>query len=711
MPRLDEIISLVESYLPDADLTALNKAYVYAARFQGGKFRLSGEPYLSHPLAVAHILATMRLDFHTVVAGLLHDVLEDETASADEIKELFGKDVAHIVKGTARITTVQFNNQLHFQAENVRRMILAMSADIRVLLVKLADVLHDMHSLKYYEPERQQELARETLDLYAPLASRLGIDWLKRELEDLAFEHLHPKEFRELAAKIKSSSLDRQTYVEEVRDLLFRMLRENNLGDCRILGRPKHLYSIYKKLQVQKIPFEKVYDKVAFRLIFNSIRECYEALGLVHALWRPVPGRFKDFISMPKANLYQSLHTTVVGPHGEFMEIQIRTEEMDKIAQEGIAAHWAYKEKKSVSSKDVYLSKWLKQLVQWHQELKDPQEFLDSVRLELYEPDIYVLTPTGEVKEFPRHSTPIDFAYSIHTEVGNHCTGAKVNGRMVPLKYQLQNGDQVEIITSPHQTPSRDWLSLIKTSRARARIRQWLKQEEQKKLMELGREICERELRKHNLSLKKLVSTGHLRAILKASGVNSLEELMRGVGAGKITLGEIAKSLQPPEVVPAAPVEEATVRKSQPRSTEGTLTIDGLSDMLMKISRCCLPVPGDQVLGFITTGHGISVHKASCPNLLAMDPERWIEVNWAAAPNAVHQAQIQAVTVSRKGILASLSQLLSAEDANILDLEAHTNEDETAIISFILEVENLAHLRRILLRIRQMDGVLDAKRI
>ncbi len=513
MATIDDIIARAKEYMPDEDLTPIVKAHAFAGEVYAGHHRLSGKPYLQHAMAVAYLLATMRLDVPTIVAGLLHGVLKQAEPKVSEarLREEFGDDVANIVSGATRITSVQFNSQVAYQAENIRKMLLAMSSDIRVLLVKLADRLHDLQSLRHVESAKQMEFAQETLELYAPLASRLGIDWIKRELEDLSFSYLHPEEFAKLSRSIQTSLPDREAYVEEIKALLSHHLSENGIGQFRILGRPKHLYSIYKKLLAQNIPIEKVYDKVAFRIIVRELKECYEVLGIIHSIWAPIDGRFKDFISHPKANGYKSLHTSVVGPHGDFMEIQIRTEDMDRIAQEGIAAHWAYKEGKAVTSKDVKLFKWLKQLVQTLQELEDPKEFLDAVKGELYEDDIYVLTPTGEVRGFPRGSTPLDFAYSIHTQVGHRCAGAKINGQIAQLKTELANGDVVEIITAPGQKPHRGWLAFVKTARAKSHIKQWLNQEAREKSLTVGRELCERELRKHNLSLKKFINTGHLK--------------------------------------------------------------------------------------------------------------------------------------------------------------------------------------------------------
>jgi GTP pyrophosphokinase len=500
-------------------------------------------------------------------------------------------------------------------------------------------------------------------------------------------------------------------------DILRKKLTEINLKKCEIIGRPKHLYSIYKKIIAQKIPLEKVYDKVAFRIIVDTITECYEALGVVHANWPPVPGRIKDFISTPKANNYQSMHTTVIGPYGEFMEVQIRTHEMDRVAQEGVAAHWAYKEGQAISKEDAKVFKGLKQILHWLQELKDPKEFLDSVRGELFEPDVYALTPNGEVKEFPLGSTPLDFAYVIHTEVGNTCVGAKVNGKIVPLKYKLQNGDVVEIITSPKQRPRRDWLSMVRTSRAKSRIRHWLRRQEKEKAMNVGREICERELRKYDTSLKKIIKTGHMRQILKAARCNSLEDLLGKIGSGALSIQNIIKVLQPEELRTAEEgileehelVSVAPTPVKHEKPSEG-IVIEGVDDMLVKISQCCLPVPGDAIMGFITTGRGISIHKANCHNLLATDPQRRIEVSWSADAKTVHRAQIYLVTQNKKGMLAAVSNAISMDDANIVELEAKTTSDNLSTSNIVLEVEDLDHLSRLLQHIRQIDGVIEARR-
>jgi GTP pyrophosphokinase len=720
MPDFNTIQNLAQGYLHDVDLEPLEKAYHFAEKVHADQVHpTSGEPYITHLLSVAEILLVMKLDLQTVVSGLLHGVLkQDPLLTFKKVEEEFGKDVAIIIRGATRITNVRFNSKLTYQAENVRKLLLAMASDIRVLLVKLADRLHDIRSYILDDKERQKEFAQETLELYAPLASRLGIDWMKRELEDLSFKYLFTDEYNDITARIESSTADRENYVKEVIGILRNKLAQINLTNCEIIGRPKHLYSIYKKIIAQKIPLEKVYDKVAFRIIVDTISECYEALGVVHANWPPVPGRIKDFISTPKANNYQSMHTTVIGPYGEFMEVQIRTREMDRVAQEGVAAHWAYKEGQAISKQDAKVFKGLKQLVQWLQELKDPKEFLDSVRGELFEPDVYALTPNGDVKEFTQGSTPLDFAYNIHTEVGNTCVGAKVNGKIVPLKYKLQNGDVVEIITSPKQKPRRDWLSIVRTSRAKSRIRHWLRREEQEKAMNVGREICERELRKHDTSLKKIIKTGHMKQILKATRCNSLEDLLGKIGSGSLPIENVIKVLQPEEfkTEEIEKIEEqellsvtSSPHKREKISSEGII-VEGVNDMLVKISQCCLPVPGDRIMGFITTGRGISIHKANCHNLLATDPQRRIEVNWSADAKTVHRALIHLVTQNKKGMLAAVSNSISMDDANIAELEVKPNAENLSTSTIMLEVENLDHLSRVLHHLRQIEGVVEVRR-
>ncbi len=711
---IEDLLNRAKGYLPSQQIPLLEEAYAFAAQAHEGHTRPNGDPYITHALSVAQILAAMRLDVDTIISGLFHGILKDPDTGVSEadISKKFGKDVAHIVSGATIISEVQYNSKIDYQAENIRKMLLAMSTDIRVLLVKLADRLNDMQILDF-PPAQQVEFAQETLDLYAPLASRLGIDWMKRELEDRAFSVLHPQEYKELESRIDSSLGDREKYVADIKKLLTEKLAENGINDFKILGRPKHLLSIYRKLLVQKITLDKVYDKVAFRIILKTVRECYQALGMVHSLWTPIDHRIKDYISQPKPNMYQSLHTSVIGPSGEFMEIQIRTEEMDKIAKEGIAAHWAYKEGAKISEQDASTFQWLKQLVHWLQELKDPKEFLDTVKNELaHAKKIYVLTPNGEVKELPAGSTPLDFAYAIHTEVGNHCTGAKINGTMVSLKTELQNGNAVEIITSQNQHPHQGWLNLAKTGRAKSRIRHWLRQEEQEKSLRIGEEISERELKKHALSLKKLIKSGELKAVLKKLHCNSLKELLIKIGSGKVTTKQLINLLFPERAESEeqeAKIPELPSPGPAGKESDDAIIIDGIPDMMIRISQCCMPMPGEDIMGFITAGRGISVHKATCGNLLNTDPQRWIEVRWNASKKS-HRAQIHVVAQDHKGLLAELCNVLSDADANIVNIDAHSAKDKVAHLSLIIEVVSLDHLSTVLQRLRQMSGVMDAKR-
>jgi len=712
---------LAGNYLHDVDLSRIDKAWEVVTRIHSGKLHWCGESYLIHLLEVASTLASMHLDLDTVLAGMLHGVLK-EGIEIDELEREFGPDVAAIVAGSSKINKVQYNSKLVNHAENVRKMLLAIAADIRVLLVKLVDRLQDLFVLDRVDRETQLDIARETMDLYAPLASRLGIDWLKRELEDYSFKYLYPEEYDDISSRLESSLTERQEYVDEVIAILHRKLAEADIKPLRIIGRPKHIYSIYKKLIAQNIPLERVYDKVAFRIIVETVKECYEALGTIHANWSPVPGRIKDFISVPKSNNYQSMHTTVVGPRDHFIEIQIRTEEMDLVAQEGVAAHWAYKEGQKVSDRDARLFKELKKLVKSLQEVEDPREFLDSVKGELYDPEVYALTPAGDVKEFPQGSCPIDFAYAIHTQVGDRCVGAKVNGRLVQLKYQLQNGDIVEIITSPTQTPRRGWLNLVKTSRARARIRSWLRRDEKEKALKLGREICEREIKAHDTTLKKMIKSGHIRLLLKELRCNSLDDMLVKVGMGVITVQTLVRALQPPELLQeqdakAADVtaeELATTLVQQPVTSDegrGGISIAGVEGMLIKISRCCSPLPGDPIVGFITQGRGVSIHKQDCVNLKSTDPHRWIDVSWSGIEDKQYRASIHVRSENRRGVFAEISSIISADSANIVDISGHTTPADTADLNVTMEVRDLDHLQLVLQHLRQMEYVISARRV
>ncbi|MCL2789303.1 MAG: bifunctional (p)ppGpp synthetase/guanosine-3',5'-bis(diphosphate) 3'-pyrophosphohydrolase [Desulfobulbus sp.] len=721
MSDIKHLLSLASAYLHGVDLEPLIRAYEFIKERHAGQRYVTGESYIDHPLAVASTLASMRLDLDTIVAGLLHGTIKEQVATLDELKKKFGETIANIVNGASRITNVRYNSQLAHEAENLRKLLLAVGADIRVLLVKLADRLHDMLNLDAVDEEERRIRARETMDLYAPLASRIGIEWIKRELEDLSFKYLMPVEYADLTAQLESTTDERQAYVDEVIGVLAAKLRANKIEPVRMVGRPKHIYSIYKKLVEQKISIERVYDKVAFRIIVRTVKECYQVLGTIHADWTPVPGRIKDWISAPKSNNYQSLHTTVAGPLGQFIEIQIRTEEMDRVAQEGVAAHWAYKEGQKITGNDAKLFKNLKRLVQSLQEVEDPNEFMETVRGELFEPDVFALTPTGEVRELPKGSTPIDFAYAIHTAIGDTCVGAKVNGHIVQLKHELQSGDIVEILTQKNQHPRRAWLQLVKTSRARTRIRQYLRREEKERSLKLGREICERELKKHDINFHRLLKSGQLRLLLKQLNCQSLEELLTRVGNGSITVPHLLRTLQPEEFREteekrrmAEMVERAQRAGEEQRAAVSArrtaIDIDGVDDILVKVSQCCHPVPGDPIIGFITTGTGVSIHRTDCPNLLAVDPNRWLEVSWSGSPQGVYRVALRIRAENRKSLLADISAAISVDDANIVELNARTTVENIAEFDVLLEVTHIKHLHTLQQHLLQMPDVIEVRR-
>lgn len=714
MIRINDIIDQIHTYHKDADTSLIQKAYIYSAKVHDGQVRLSGEPYLIHPIEVAHILTQLRLDNASIAAGLLHDTVEDTLTTIEEIEEKFGPDVARIVDGVTKISQIDFNSNLEKQAENIRKMILAMSKDIRVLLVKLADRLHNMRTLGFQKPHKRPKVAKETLDIYAPLASRLGIDWIKRELEDLSFKFMWPDEYKELKWEVETRIGERKQYVEDIKGILSKRMAEYGLS-CTVLGRPKHLYSIFRKMKRRNVTIDEIYDLVAFRVILKTKKECYEAIGIAHALWKPVHGRFKDYIGVPKANMYQSLHTTVIGPFGERMEIQIRTEEMDRIASEGIAAHWLYKEGKTITKDQAKQFDWLKQLMEWQQELDDPREFLDSVRMDLFPDEVYVLTPEGEIKEFPAGATPVDFAYSIHTEVGHQCTGAKVNGRMVPLKYELQNGDEVEILNSKNHSPSRDWLKFVKSGKAKARIRQWIKTEERSKSLSLGKELLTKEFKKNKLDFSEFLKES-AENMAKAFSFKSPDDMMIAVGYGKISALQIVKKFSRvvKESEDQTESEELVIPTSSlaksSKSSEGIL-IHGCDDIMLHLAKCCTPVPGDEVVGYITRGRGITVHVENCPNIAHLEPERQVDVTWDTSSENEYPVKLMVVTADQKGMLALVSSTISKEDANIIEAKVNTSVDLSATFSFLIQVSSGDHLNKVLSSIRQVSGVIKVERI
>jgi GTP diphosphokinase / guanosine-3',5'-bis(diphosphate) 3'-diphosphatase len=714
--RFEDIYETVRRHHPSADLELLRKAYIFSAVEHKGQTRASGEPYLVHPLEVAAVLAEMRMDPACVAVGLLHDVLEDTLTEPARIKEYFGEDVLHMVEGVTKISKIPFSSSEERQAENFRKLLLAMVDDVRVILVKLADRLHNMRTLQYLPSERRTRIARETMDIYAPLAGRLGMSKIKNELEDLSFQYLEPEVYKELGARVEEKRGGALAFIEKVKATLVEKLQAAGL-EATVEGRTKRLYSIQQKLRRQRIELDQVYDFVALRVVVKSIPDCYAVLGILHNLWRPVPGRIKDFIAMPRPNGYQALHTSVIGDEGHPFEVQIRTQEMHRVAEEGIAAHWKYKEGKSGFDKDDQAFAWLRQLLEWQQEVKDPHEFLNSLKLDLYPEEVYCFTPAGEVKTLPRGATAIDFAYAIHTEIGHQCVGARANGKMIPLRYKLNNGDIVEILTAAGHKPSRDWLALAVTNKARAKIRHYLNSAEKQQAVDIGKKHFERELKRHELSLKKL-EPGKLDALPHDLGAGSkLEDLYAAVGYGKVSMRQVLAKLLPPEKLQeAAPPEKPSpltdAVKRLLRVGEERITVKGSGDLLIYRARCCNPIMGEPIVGYITRGKGVSVHSQTCPNVvnLMYDPERRIAVEWERGGEGAYEVRIAVEVEDRPGLLADITAVLAGANTDIRDAQARTFDDRTASIDLTLRIQDLKHLERVLKSIRGVSGVLDVER-
>ncbi|MGH7274491.1 MAG: RelA/SpoT family protein [Nitrospiria bacterium] len=705
----DEILGQILQYNPQADTGLIRKAYEQADSAHEGQLRHSGEPFLRHPLAVAGILTQLKMDVPSIAAGLLHDTLEDTKFTREQVEKHFGKEVAKLVDGVTKIGKIEFKSYEEKQAENFRKMILSMAEDIRVIIIKLADRLHNMRTLESLPEYKQKRIAQETLEIYAPLANRLGIGWMKSEFEDLCFRYLMAEVYFDLVAKMAKKREERERYVREVVEIVKKSLGEYGLKG-EVMGRPKHLYGIYQKMQRRDIPLEEVYDLLAVRIITDTKISCYGILGMIHSLWRPVPGRFKDYIGVPKSNLYQSLHTTVIGPKGEHVEFQIRTEEMHRVAEQGIAAHWRYKEGGRIDERDSRLFEWLRQLMEWQKELVDNRQFLDSVKMDLFSDVVYVFTPKGDVKELVKGSTPIDFAYCVHTEIGNHCSGAKINGKMVPLRYQLKSGDSVEIITSPNQKPNKDWLKLVKTPRAKAKIKHLILLEERSRSLDIGKKLLEQELRRSDLSPSETLKSDKFMGIVKELGLANTDELLVAIGYGRVSVSQILKRLHPDMGLKEG-FKEKVIRKILPQ--EKGVRIRGVNDILIHLSKCCNPVPGDRIIGFITRGRGLSIHTVDCPNIdeLDYDKDRLVEVDWDSKQTEPHPVQISVLTVDRPGMLASVSASISSTQTNISHAEIKTTEDKKAILNFVVDILNTAHLEKILKNIQHVEGVLSAKRV
>ena len=713
MIRINDIIDKITEYYPDADLDIIDRAYIYSARVHDGQVRLSGEPYLSHPLEVAGILTDMKLDVVSVAAGLLHDVVEDTHATIEEIHEMFGKDVSHIVSGVTKLSVLPFSSGSQArQAESIRKMILAMADDIRVIFIKLADRLHNMRTLKFHSPKKKAKIARETLDIYAPIAGRLGIYWIKKELEDASFMYIQPDEYFKIEQHVNKDKEEGEKYIETVKDLIKKKMDEHNL-ECEVLGRYKYFYSIYKKMLSQNLEFEDVYDIIAFRIILDTVPHCYEALGVIHSLWKPVAKKFKDYIGVPKPNMYQSLHTTVIGPFGERIEIQIRTWDMDKVAKSGIAAHWSYKEGLHLDEKTTKTFSWIQNLVENQENFKNPDEFLENVRIDLFPDEVYVFTPRGEIKTVANGATPVDFAYLIHTEVGNQCVGAKVNGRIVTLQYELKTGDTIEISTSKKSHPSKDWLNFVKTVKARSRIRQWIKTQEKERSITLGREMCEKAFRKYRLNFNTLLKSEEMEKVVEHFSFKHVDDLIASVGYGKITPLQIIRKVEPKpdEKEDSASFLDKIISRVKKKKPKTGVTVKGVDDILIKFGKCCQPVPGDSIIGYITRGYGVTVHRTSCVNAMKMSPERQIDVEWSVDIADTYPVKILVRSYDRVGLLADITANISKNGANILSANTETRQTKIVDSLFTIAVENTDHLNKVLSAIRKIKHIQDVRRI
>jgi GTP pyrophosphokinase len=678
-----------------------------------GQVRLSGEPYLSHPLEVAGILTELRLDAISVAAGFLHDVIEDTHAVAEDIEKMFGPEVQHIVSGVTKLSSLSFHSSRARQAESLRKMFLAMADDIRVILIKLADRLHNMRTLQFHKAKKRKMIARETLDIYAPIAARLGIYWMKNELEETSFKYFQPDEYDRIQTLVAKSRTEREKYMQTVKDYIQKKIDAANLN-CEILGRNKNYFSIYNKMISQNLPFEEIYDIIAFRIVLNSISQCYEALGLIHSMWKPIDHKFKDYVARPKPNMYQSLHTTVVGPFGERIEIQIRTRDMDRVAKSGIAAHWSYKEGKRIDENISEKFAWIQDLVENQESFRDPGEFLENVRIDLFQDEVYVFTPRGEIKTLPFGATSVDFAYMIHTEVGNQCTGAKVNGQLVPLAYELKTGDIVEITTSNNHHPSKDWLKFVKTVKARSKIRHWIKTQEKERSISLGREMLEKAFRKEKLNYHALVKSEQVADVGTHFGFKTVDDLVANVGYGKITPLQVVRKIVPkqePKADQDSIFNKLVDRVARKKRLKDGVLVKGLDDILIRFGKCCQPVPGDPIIGYITRGYGVTVHRTNCVNALRLNPDRQIEVEWNQENSETFPVKIKIVSHDRVGLLADVVGNISKFGANILNASSETRENKMVDSYFTIGVKDTNHLEKILSAVRKVKLVQDVKRV
>jgi guanosine-3',5'-bis(diphosphate) 3'-pyrophosphohydrolase len=722
--RFAKLIAEIQKYNPAVDVSLLEKAFTFAKKAHEGQFRESGEPYITHPVEVANILANMELDTTTIIAGLLHDTVEDTNCTIDDIKKQFGESAASLVDGVTKLDKLPYSTKEEQQAENLRKMFIAMAKDIRVILIKFADRLHNMNTLGYLPKDRQEEKARETLEIYAPLAHRLGIFRIKWELEDVCFRNLHPKEYYDLVEKIAKRRKEREAYINRIKEEIMARTAELDI-QAQIEGRPKHFYSIYKKMLKQNKTLDQIYDLFAIRVIVSSVKDCYAVLGLVHELFKPLPGRFKDYIAMPKPNMYQSLHTTLIGHEGHPFEVQIRTWDMHKVAEYGIAAHWKYKEGITGESELDKKLAWLRQMMEWQKEAGDANEFIENVKIDLFADEVFVFTPKGDVINLPAGSIPIDFAYAIHSAIGNKMMGARVNGEIVKLNYTLKNGDIVEIITSASvQGPSRDWLKMVKSSQARNKIKQWFKKENREENIQRGKEYIERELKKQGFTYTQLFKNEWIDLMLKKYNFNSLDDMYSAVGYGGISASKIVtrlreeyrKTLKPDELAKleeelrAKQEKERDKRKKAP--PENGVIVKGIQNCLVRLSRCCNPVPGDDIIGYITRGRGVSVHRKDCPNISNNhgEDERLIEVQWYTAVNLAYMANITVLANDRVALLMDVTNAIGEAKIPLKAMNARTTRDQIAIINLTLEIIDTEQLDKIIRKLKRLDSVFEVTR-
>ena len=720
MLQVSEIIDRVRAYQPTADGELIKRAFDYSYKMHEGQMRKSGDPYIIHPVSVAGIITELRLDTASVCAGLLHDVVEDTLASSKDIEKHFGYEIASLVDGVTKLSKINFTSKEDRQAENFRKMVVAMARDIRVLLVKLCDRIDNMRTLEHMSHEAQERISRETIEIYAPLANRLGMAEFKCELEDLSFKHLEPVAFAELTSSVSKTKRERDKYTAEVCKTISSRLAEQGFA-CDASGRAKHLYSIWRKMKAQECTVDQIHDKIAFRVLVESVSDCYATLGVIHSKWTPVPGRFKDYIALPKPNMYQSLHTTVIGPGRERIEIQIRTHDMHRVAERGIAAHWKYKDRQGggIADQDAEKFGWLRQLVEWQKEVKDPAEFLESVKVDLFQDEVYVFTPKGDVRVFPRGATPVDFAFAIHSDLGEHITGGRINGKLEPLRYKLRNGDVVEVVTSEKQQPSKDWLDFVGTSRARSKIRNFFREEQREKSHRLGKELLEREFHKKSVSLSKLLKNeNELRRVLEALKLSSQDEMLISIGYGKVHAEDVLAIVAPPEEgnrESKAPEElresrvAGLVRKVLKRDDDA-IRLNGIDDVLVRYAKCCNPLPGDDILGFITRGRGLTIHRRGCTKAFDTDPERRVEISWDSKAKINRSVQVRVVTANRPGIIATVGHTFSAQGINISEANCRASDDGRAVNVFTFVCADLTQLKGVMRALQKVQGVVAVER-